>query len=229
MKTNKLPELPRLSIYHLMLWGLCTAVYLVIRQSLQELRPPPSYAFAELRRPTEIVSALIGGICIMGVITLGQSWWAGRKPAISAPGHWLMIIEIFQLLIYNPMRVIGVLFLPTSSFQCLLGALCFVPTVVAAREAYRIRETRWKIPFLLYIFEWGGMGISFLMVSSGVMPSWLGFDFFLSLIPLLLMLSVALAASYDLIAGEKHNWLHWMGVITILAEVVQIVLWRIAL
>ncbi|MDG2382159.1 MAG: hypothetical protein P8N76_10835 [Pirellulaceae bacterium] len=229
MKTNNLPELPRLSIYHLMLWVFCTAAYLVMVQFLHELRPPTSPAFAELRRPTEIIAALIAGTCIAGVITLAQSWWLGRNPAISAAGHWLMIIEVFHLLVYNPIFATGIHVLHTSIHQLLLGTLCFIPTAMAARAAYHIPTIRWKLPFLLYILEWAGMGINFLMISWGLMPLWLGFGFFLQLIPLLLMLSVALAASYDLIAGEKRDWLHWTGVTTILAEVIQIVLWRIAI
>ena len=77
--------------------------------------------------------------------------------------------------------------------------------------------------------NWGFSGTLFLTVTLGWTPIWLHLQPFFNLMPLILTLCVALAASFDLVVGIKRDWLHWTGTLSILANAGLIILWRLAI
>jgi hypothetical protein len=213
------PPRNRLSIAHLMLWMLGTAIALALhRQLLARLEPAENLSVAW--RVYVIVYSLLAGPKIGGSILYLSHRARGKAGFPSQPGHWLLAIEgMSTVLVY-----LGVL-AAEWTIQQLPAAFTQLPNCVATAVAYSIAYRRqpsmpglWKAIFVILIMQHAYAGL----LNFAVL--WVIFPFISTpggLLPLLLAVLFVLAAIRD---PKRHqrDYLHWTGGFTLVAtEVIQ--------
>ena len=63
---------PRLSVLHLMLWTLCSAVYLTLIRAVYLLQEMPD-DYAAIQQSSSVFYGMIGGAVLTGAVVLGHA------------------------------------------------------------------------------------------------------------------------------------------------------------
>lgn len=189
---------------------------------------PRSGPFVELQMISWIASAVISGTTIAAAIALAERWATDHQSFASQPGHWIVVLGSIRLVVVWPMESLRSSGNSNSEFsQWLVALAALLPFIVSILAFRKNKEWRWKSVFLVSAAEWATVFVLFGLRPLGYVPLGVVFERGYSIVPLLLTLAVVLAMSIDIAQSVRRDWLHWMGVATVLANVVVVFLWRV--
>ena len=223
-------RMPRLTVRHLMLWALCTAVYLMAFKAV-------NYDLGRVYATFLAIQAPITGAELVGVIVLVYARVRGGSPMLRHPGHWLLLGEAIGAMAalaswsldfrYPPLwfsSPLGLWF--ASPNHLIVGVIEQLPLVAWAIAFRRTKTLRWKLLFL-GITAWGAWWI-----LGWVQPAHNGqfwFSWFFWPHPLWespLRGWAVVAVLLDLVHHQRRDWLHWTGVATYVAGALpELVIW----
>ncbi len=222
---------PRLSILHLMLWTLCSAVYLTVMRAIHSLQEVPG-EYAVIQNTSSVVGGVVAGAVLMGAIVLGYSRYRIGAPLVRHPGHWLLLISASMTL---ASLTVSLLFFSSgltsrTTFFLVYGAIHMAEAIAYVFALRHSRPIGWRSlfgalvllsvlqtltylanGFDLYLFPWWGV------LNS--IPTWGQF---------LVCGWVVIVSTSDLMAGQRRDWLHWTGVTTYVAYTGMSLFWMIA-
>jgi len=227
-------QTPRLSILHLMLWTLCSAIYLTLIRAIYALQGDMPSGYAAIRDASSVIQGIITGAVFGGTIVLVSTRVRSGPPMLRHPGHWFLFISAILDLIYLPFAI-SLLLLKDSgligtSYFVIYGVIFLFPPIAYVFAAHHNRARRWKVLFvglavvaLAQCLDFVGIGLS--AVRPG---SWFGILSEIRSWGTLLLAGAVLAVSVvDLVAGQRRDWLHWTGVTTHVTASSVTVLWMI--
>lgn len=226
---------PRLHILHLLLWTLCTAVYLALVRAIDDVPKEMSSSFSMLRHASSLVNSIFVGAALTGGGVLVHAYRRHGTPLIRHPGHWLVLVSaafsMLMLLIFVASYVLpsdgstdGVFFLVYGGVY--MGS--------AVGYAFAIQESellRWKLIFVA-IFGMAAMqGIHFfgIWATFDHFPEWSLFSTLPNWGRLLVCLGIVIVSIVDARKGRHRDWLHWIGVATYIVNSIVAVVWIIAI
>ena len=216
-----------LSIFYLLLWIFCIAAALGTQHFLEP--EEQSGPFGELRDLSELVSSMVAGTIIMGMIVLSQRWAADEVLKLE-PGHWIIILSSLQIILFQPLSwASNELMSNTSSAQLVHAVCALLPLAASSIAVVKVAYWRWKIVFFLYLLYWFLIMTCYLLVPTGYMPLSVALERAYSLIPLFLAMAVVVAISIEIGTMVRRDWLHWAGVATVLANILTVTVWRVGL
>lgn len=211
------PRTPRLGIFHLFLWTLCSATYLALHRLVYTRSP---YEGDALLLASGFVYGITMGAVLAGAIILGYMRVRSGSAVLRYPGHWLLMVTA---ILYSAMLAIT---LPQAlrpnewqvSSITAIGVIQMLSVVAYILAALHQLARRWKLLF----YAMAGMSAATSLFYAG-----LAFQ-----VPWLWLLSaattwgslflagwVAVASVLDfVVAGEQQDWLHWTGVATYVAN-----------
>ena len=193
-------------------------------------KDPRSGPFVELQIVSRIASAVISGTTIAAAIALAERWATGHQSLASQPGHWIVLLGSIRLVVVRPMELFRLSGNSNPEFSQWLVALAALLPLVVSLLAFRYsKEWRWKSVFLVSAAEWATVFALFGLRPLGYVSLGVVFERGYSIVPLMLTLAVVLAMSIDIAQSVRRDWLHWMGVATVLANVVVVFLWRVGI
>ncbi len=209
---------PKLGIVHLLLWTLCTAIYLTLSRTFRALRHDLPDEFVSILRVMDVLQGAVIGAVLAGAIVLAYSRVRHQSSVRRHPGHWLLLIEAAGTTIYLALELLFLLVgqFGRAAYQQLMlyGLIKLLSGVADVFAGYRSETLRWKLAF-------GVMAV--LDVSQGL-------SFFTAMfLPihqsrLLLSAWIVVVSILDLRVHQRRDWLHWTGVATYVASSGQIVI-----
>jgi hypothetical protein len=213
---------PRLSILHLMLWMLCSAVYLTLIRAVLFLQEPPDN-FAAIQRTTSVFQGVITGGVLTGAMVLGHARYRFGPPLLWHPGHWLLLVDAALTVVWWPLFFISAalerLFFEDGALLLFSGAVYLAQAIAYFIAIGHNKPFRWRILFGAMALLWLLRGLVFVGFSSGHQPL-VDWSMRLWAIPTWGHFFVAawtvFVSAWDLMAGQRRDWLHWTGVATYL-------------
>lgn len=230
------PRRPRLSIAHLMLWTLGTAIVLAFsRAQFAGFESATSGdSVSTYLRVSAIVTAPFTGIAMAFVIaSLWRIYWRQPLP-ISQPGHWILfIVGIVFLLQAGEQIVDKALFSylaedPDMTALLFLSSLsqAFIYGVTAGLSFWAWRRTReapsWRFFFAATAAANGLTALSpivllvSMIIKQAGMPLTIAFGIIFVPVSIAWLISFPWAVGRDLFCRERRDALHWAGAILIL-------------
>lgn len=226
-------QTPRLGIQHLMLWTLCSAVFLALTRALNSLDSNFPSGSAATRDVSDVIRGITTGAAFAGSIVLVSIRVRSGPPMLRHPGHWLLFMSAILQLSFLPLNISRLMKLGdfglvgTSLLLIFYTISAFLPIAyaIAARNS---DSRRWKLLFFTLaavpvakVVFFGGF---WLAMRLGYV--WFGFpnDFFHWGGVFLAGVVLAVAIT-DLVAGQQRDWLHWVGITTHVIASSVIVLW----
>lgn len=226
---------PSLCISHLMLWTLCSAIYLALVRAIYSAQGDIGM-YGAVQEASGLIHSMIAGAVLTGAIILVTMRVRGGPPMLRHPGHWLLfiaaIMSLLTLALFFLLLFVGELENGGgNSFLLVFGVLFLFPTIAFAFAARRTRSRWWSILFIALLLLslsrslfYLGIGVSFAVGFDwisilSIITTWGG----LALAAPLLALSIL-----DFKIGPQRDWLHWNGVATQLASSIANVLWMFA-
>ena len=236
---------PRLSIAHLMLWTLGTAVALALsRLEISALDAPGFSSFGDSSnnhlgtyfRVMAIATAPFTGIAV--AFLLASIWKHYHKQPLwlFQPGHWILLIggiaffltavgQLIQFLLTPLMQAEGAtvswFFLTQSSSTALSLVLAWLNFIAWRRTA---GPPRWTFYFAasaaLYAYL---VGVTAILLATMATESLMSITFFLAIIGLPIYLACLVSFPYavlrDLALRDYRDALHWAGVALVIVAV----------
>lgn len=225
---------PRLSIRHLMLWTLCSAVYLSLIRAMYSLQGDMPSGIAAIRNASSVLYGIFTGATLMGAIVLVSTRVRCGPPMLRQPGHWFLFVSAISHLLYVPfilLLLVGESFgFSEFSYMAFYGITSLFLPIAYTIATRRNRVLRWKVIFAGVAVV--GLSQCLLYLGFGLNAISFGYWFaILSAIPslgsLVLAGAVVVVSILDMVAGERRDWLHWTGVATHVAGASVILLWMI--
>lgn len=225
---------PRLSILHLMLWTLCSAVYLTLIRAIYSLQGDMPSGYATIQDASSVLQGIITGAVFAGAIVLVSTRARIGPPMLRHPGHWFLVISALVHLIYVPVLFVSMLLMGRfgmgRSLLWIYGLVFVIPLIAYSVAARRDRTYRWKVLFvalavmaLAQCIHLGAIGF-----VAGRIGSWFVVLSAISSWGSLLLAGAVVAVSIvDLVAGLRRDWLHWTGVVTHVAASSIALLWMV--
>jgi hypothetical protein len=207
-----LPQIPRLSIRHVMIWTASCAVCLAIRNIWM---PDGRMVNAWMNIPL-VAYALFAGTSLLGV-ALWIECRVRRIPFLVAPGNWLLLINGFSTLAKWSTRLVcnsvG-LGMFDSGLERWLQFLPNVGEFVMFVFAYVVhaKQRGWNSVFALGC-AYTGCTVLSRLTPFVVLLAALSLFFYL-----LLAIRLLIAAVGELRRNTKRDWIHWLGVVVELAS-----------
>lgn len=225
---------PQLSILHLMLWTLCSAVYLTLIRAFQAVQGDAFWGSSMFKEVSGMIGGIAMGAVISGAIVLVFTRIRSGPPLLRQPGHWLIFVPAILGLIHLPLNiwfllVKGEIFM-SSLYLLIYGVMNLFPMIAYALATLYNRGLSWKLVFIgLAVVALSQSLVFFtLYLHVNIFDAWKGL---LNTIPnwgqLLLVAAVLVVSTVDLAAGQRRDWLHWTGVATHTTLFGTIVLWMI--
>jgi len=228
-------ETPRLRILHLMLWTLCSAVYLTLIRAIYALQGDMPNRYVAIQHASSVVRGIITGAVLTGAIVLVSTRVRTGPPMLRQPGHWLLFISAILNLIQLPLLILVLLlqdFASSGTFHYLIYGVVFLfPPIAYSVAARHSRARRWKILFVALAAVSLTYFLYFLSVALSIDGRFgYGVSIFAS-IPtwgsLLLAAAVLVVSLADWMAGRRYDWLHWTGVTTHVMAASLTMLWMV--
>ena len=138
---------PRLSILHLMLWTLCSAVYLVLIRAIYSLQGDMPSGYATIQDASSVLQGIITGAVFTGAIVLVSTRVRNGPPMLRHPGHWFLVISALVHLVYVPVLLVSML-LMGRSLLWIYGLVFVIPLIAYSVAARRDRTYRCKVLFV---------------------------------------------------------------------------------
>lgn len=218
----------RLGIMHLMLWTLCSAVYLTAMRGIHTLMSDMEGVYATHQEASSLAQGIVSGAVLAGALSMTLARVRRGPPLLCQPGHWLLLVAaIFTLIIMATMIVLLTLdqqIFSSHWYFFVLGAEFLIPPLGYAIAAKCEQTLRWRILFailatltltqsLFYI----GIGLSGGVIHP-MISSWFGIATSLWMLGTpILALMILLVSIVERIGRQRRDWLHWLGVITFTA------------
>ena len=233
-------QTPRLSILHLMLWTLCSAVHLTLYRAINDLQRNRPADPSGILDASKVISAIVFGAVLTGSIVLVHTRVRSGPPMLRQPGHWLLFIRAVQSLLYT-LLMVGMLFLQWEAIWPSWGMLLSATFMTASTVGYGLavwhqRNLRWRLLFLLLAVLSMAHAVPFLALavgqasgSFGGMSSWA-----LSLLSMRRWAGMSLVGAIvavsigELFVGLRRDWLHWTGIATAVAGTLVSLMWMVA-
>jgi hypothetical protein len=247
---------PKLSIAHLMLWTLGTAIALALsRAQIAAFELTASdlggrFALSRLGtyfRTAVIVIAPFTGIAVALVIAVAWRICRRQSLPLSQPGHWILLVggilyvlnalaETLQARIEVPVESqdlehvmwVALLWLPHLPVYVTAAGLLFL----AWRST--VGPPRWRFVFAsnlaVYVFAMAAAVIRLCSMASGELMWIVTFPLALIAIPIYLawLISFPLAVLRDLWLKDYRDALHWSGVLLVIVWVLTTLAYFVA-
>jgi hypothetical protein len=221
------PPQPRLSIAHLMLWMLSSAVFLALARFLPRGVPEEMRTLLLFYQGAQ---AMINGAAVATVPIWITRLVRGGPPFPTAPGHYLALLgagscvtQVVGNVVIQGLREIGVddygYYLIISMLLAALAGLMGLVCVI-----FCSRPPRWMLVFVVIVLCKGLVVIAALatlashrsgFVSARSMPQW---AYWISTIAV--SVAIVTASAIDLARRVRRDWLHYVGVGAYLAQAV---------
>ena len=88
-------QTPRLSILHLMLWTLCSALCLALMRAIYALQSAGPRSFVAIQDASSVMQGMIAGAVLAGSLVLLRTRFRSGPPMLRQPGHWLLFVSAF--------------------------------------------------------------------------------------------------------------------------------------
>lgn len=229
------PPRNRLTIAHLMLWTLGTAISLAFYRALSSDGQFPSDRFKAASLMFGLVYSLPAGARIGGLIWFAARRMHNKHDVPSQPGHWLLIVEGLSTILAFGGQAIGALIFGSQRMDIAEWSMSQIPNCFVTAIAYGVavsyseHETRlWNSTLWLLLIQ---HAIAILTYSIVVIQALLGienlvnspalgyvllFGWQASCCSLLFGILVPIAAVQDPLRGDR-DFLHWTGVACVIA------------
>lgn len=225
--------IPRLSIVHLMLWALCTALYLAWRRLLGSLVQFPEVDIPALPTGQLIVNyasaalrAGAWGAVLTGALVLMRRRLRVGSPLAFQPGHWLLIGYALLTVTHMPLDLFATLSLPSELAS---GKGVAIPNGINDSQLFRVfsRSVPLVVSLAVYglafrrnVSPWWKTVFGALAVAGVLQPIifHLGLYFILPLqLPqwlhsVMLPIGIIAVCLWETALGRRRDWLHWSGV-----------------
>lgn len=222
-------RVPRVSILHLLLWTLCSSVYLAIsRAEMIEQNWLPE-SVSTLQGIYGVLQSASTGAILAGAIILVSGKVRRGWPVAGQPGHWLLLVNAAILVCHLPLRMLTLSDSQTVFLAYLrLYALLLLGSAGAYFMALRQASTlRWKFMFgclIVAAVAQSGAYVAFGTPIELASPFWIELLFaasanFFPAAPLIVVIVL------ELWGHERRDWLHWTGIVTFLADVFVAAVW----
>jgi hypothetical protein len=226
---------PRLSVLHLMLWTLCSAVHFSLLRAIYAMQGDVGVGSVEtIQQTSGLMHSVIAGAVIAGAIALVSARVRGVSPLLRQPGHWLLFVAAIMALISLPLvylmlRTSGAVY--SAKFFLAFGVVFLFPPIAFAFAANSSRTRHWRALFFamllvamsqssLYFGFWLSSGKSgFWMAVVSAIPTWGN---------LMLATAMMFVSIVELKTGPPRDWLHWTGVTAQLASSSPHLIWMFA-
>lgn len=216
---------PRLSILHLMLWTLCSAVYLALVRVIYALQDGLPDGYATIQQSWSVIHCIVAGAVFTGAIALVSTRVRCGPPLLREPGQWLLFISAMMALIRMPLLVAMILLQDeTDTANRIISVYGFVflmPTIAFFYAARRDRDRSWKLLFYALVIVSFSQVLMYLAIGSqmGFFSGW--FQIVNAIVyygKMLLSGAIVVVSIVELKNGRQRDWLHWTGVISHVAE-----------
>jgi len=233
-------QTPRLSIFHLMLWTLCSAVHLTIYRAILAIQGEGPAGYANMHDATSVINGIAAGAIIAGTIVLAGTRIRSGPPMLRHPGHWILLVAAIQSLIYLPVMA-GMLLLQQYSYQFpwimfAYAAVMSISPLGFTLAAWRNKALRWKLMFLLLGCSGAAYCLLYVTIALGdLFSSFRGMNSSVATIlsmsywfnPILAVVIVIMAIG-EHATGLRRDWIHWTGILTHVTSILTNVMWMIA-
>ena len=216
-----------------MLWTLCSALYLAASQRVQQLQGVLPEQYVQVQRVTDLVKSVVLGGVLAGAFVLGWNRVRTGPPLLSQPGHWLLMSTALGL-IYVPLSYVILQWDPKGSSQTasltLYGAIHLLPAAICFHATFRNTLWRWKSMFAalgsLHVLHVLALG-SWVLARGPYLRWFAAFSVVVNLGPMILSLWLIVLMVQDLVAAERRDWLHWIGVMAFVVNANLGLLWLV--
>lgn len=250
---------PKLSIAHLMLWTLGTAIVLALsRLQISAFEMPRVAGVGDAAttglqtffRLSAIVTAPFTGIAVALLLVAAARCYRRQPLPLSQPGHWILLIGGTIFILTALVRLIQVLLTPLVAGEGAGGMMNWfflgqLPVVILSfggaglyYMAWRCTAgpPRWSFHFASsaagYAYIVVGGVLSSVLMTAGLIPS----DFLKMIvafvaIPFYLawVVSFPYAVIRDLLLKEYRDALHWAGVALVVVSLLQGIAQKVAM
>jgi hypothetical protein len=228
-------RIPRISILHLMLWMLCTALYLTLLRAVYSTQAMSDGSLA-IQRASSVFQGIVAGAVFTGAIVLTCTRLRCRKPLIMQPGYWLLLVMAGGTIAWVFLFLFFAIVLghPVNEISFLTYAGIEVTQAIAYSFAVRSAPLRrWKVWFAALAFFNLLQGVGFIGVWSELtgfsITSWFAYlsalrtwgEFVLSGWIVILVIK-------DLTNAQRRDWLHWIGVGSFIGNTGLYFFWMLA-
>lgn len=221
---------PHITIRFLLAWTIWTAIVLALDSRISETSAGPgdgNEAFGFYRQISSAVNAFLLGAGLAGTGTLVAHRRRFGPPLAYAPGHYLLLSHatfVFYLIAYWLIVVIPSSWIP-SEFRInskLYGVVALMQAGWLIGGFVSATEPAWKIVF-------GGLSATLLLRTVAyIAPAWGGMtsDLVMAAWVMGCMLVGALG-TVEAVRRIGRDWLHWLGIVCLVADGVTSVVWSI--
>ncbi len=182
---------PRLSLVHVLLWGLCSLVHLGTARTISNWQGLPYMPIGAF----DLLSAANGGAVFMGAIVLAERRYRANCLLVRHPGHLLLVVSVALSVILMATWFLRSALGESPPFRA--GAIPVLAMVIYAYNAMQCRTNAWRTALFVIAFAFIIRIISNHAWQFGV--------------PLV----VLAVAGLDL-TRVRRDWLHWLGIATYL-------------
>ncbi len=212
---------PSLSIFHLMLWTFCSALYMALMRVILSMNTTPEQ-YVALQQTWSVYHGVINGAVLAGGIVLLVWRLKAGPPLARQPGHWLLLVPAGLTVVHLPIYALFALSSVDGIFSSLASWFqAFISLVGAAAYAiavWKSSQLRWKLVF--------GVLAGWLALQSAVQIFWVLY-WALHWTSILIRLWVVVLIVIEWTRGERRDWLHWLGVATYIAQGGGILIWTV--
>ena len=222
---------PRLSILHIMLWTLCSAVYLTLIRAMNAQQQLPA-SYAVIRQSTSVLQGIVMGAVFAAAMVLAHARLRYGSPLTRHPGHWLvLIISVTTFTYLVVITAFSALALPFARgvFTATYSAMATAQVIGYLIASWSSKRSSWRplfatlallealraLVYLGMLFDQSNIRI---WASTSALPNWgrvivCGWMMVLSL--------------RDLRRGQRRDWLHWTGIAAFIASTGIVLFWMI--
>ena len=224
------PQAPRLRIAHLMLWMLCSAVFLTMIDH-QWSDADTSTIEDFIRDAANIIQGILCGALLAALSVVLYARYRNGTSGLRHPGHWyLLIVTVDQfVIVFLDFEILFDYFFD----WVLLGYLMIdVFAVVGYFLAVKsVAQQAWKVVFsfsLLASFSYLISSLDSYFLESVLLGEHYWDPFLIiACVELLFCPWILMVAIIDKRNGVQRDWLHWVGLICYVFKVVLYLMWQI--
>ena len=214
-------QMPRLSIFHIMLWTFCTAFLLAMTRVIYSLQEMDD-GFLMVQQSSNILYGMVNGAVLAGAIVLIYTRLQSGPPLVRHPGHWLLIVPAPMVIAYFFLAIVNLIVADSNNhgfpFVYFIGyPVVYVGEAIAfCIASWQAQSKAWRI---LFVGQAISFGLSVLSLVAVILQSYSPIIWSLpSWCRLALSGWAIVAVIIDFRRGRQRDWLHWAGVGAFVAQ-----------